>query len=1186
MKINALCFVLLLFFPSLIISVNGQPVLTPALEEVVSQKEEEEFISVNIKLAKQYDDELLYQKARSILNPEKRRAFVIYELKKFNKTHQKELLSFLNKQKAKGRVREINPLWITNLINSEVKVSVIQELINRKDIIQLDYNKIEEVLTESHVSPQSKKLGNNTLENPDLAWNISMIKADQVWASGYTGEGVLAAVLDTGVNYHHLDIQDNMWEHPDYPNHGYNFAENNFDPMDYHGHGSHCAGTLAGNGTAGTATGVAPEASVMAVKVLNDQGGGTEVWVWQGIQFAIENGAQIMSISLGWGHNHGPDRSTWRQIMNNALNAGVIAAVSAGNRGTSGPPPPNQVGTPGDVPPPWLHPDQLVQEGISAVVSVGSVTNSGALSPFSSNGPVTWENIPPFNDYEYNPGMGLIRPDVVAPGSEILSLSHSDNSSYTIKSGTSMAAPAVAGLFALMISKNPGLIPEKISQIVEQSAFSSADNKNNAIGSGLIDALETIQQTPLPAIYYSHHELDDSQGNDNGNINPGELISVNVTLENTTQESIENVWTVLEIDSEYISLIDGITDTVDFQPGEIKTLNNAFAFQTAENIPNNYSVIFKLVARSQQDTGSVWLSSFTEEAHAPELTFSNPRIDNKQDNSLIIDPGQTSEMKITLSNTGNFISDSVEAFLESDGQWLNIISPAAPPMTPLAPGDSIELPFVINAFHDAPFGSVAPLYFNAFSGLYEFDYSREILIGQVPYSIYTEKDIPSTFAENVNTDSSSLEPGQISVNIPEESIIVGVDVSYSMKSHSGAYMSDQRSFIRCVSEGGETEPQVYSGNNDTPGTQQYERLGLDIANGVEGGGEIEFELHAFRIWGGEGSNTNYVYVPVNTWEIWVHHEFPAYEVTFLVKNQLDDLVENATIKVGNTTRETNDSGEAVFFLPKGILYFDASAANHEPLLIQPIEVTEQNNFVEVSMLRQFKANFSIKDVHGNEIPNAVIVFNGESFAPGEYTIEGLGNGTYNYEIHAEGFLSKEGEIVINNEDVEVEAIMTPFYRVTFVISDEWGNEVDNAFITLNGVPFEQGEYIIENLIPGAYSFLVEAAHYQDYTGNFEVVDQNAELEVVLQSDGTFVFDLSEKEMTVFPNPANSFVYVKAEDLIWKVRMLDITGRLLYSSEPAKKSYKLNVSGFENGVYFIQVITPKGSVTRKVQISKK
>ncbi len=157
---------------------------------------------------------------------------------------------------------------------------------------------------------------------------------------------------------------------------------------------------------------------------------------------------------------------------------------------------PDNVRTPGDCPPPWLHPDQTLQGGTSAAIVVGASTQGDAVASFSSVGPVQWDNAS-FNDYPYQPEMGLIRPDVIAPGTNIKSLNYQNDYGYVDGwDGTSMATPCVAGTIALMLSKNYTLQPSQIDEILETTAYHLSNTKNNSSGSGRIDALEAINNTP------------------------------------------------------------------------------------------------------------------------------------------------------------------------------------------------------------------------------------------------------------------------------------------------------------------------------------------------------------------------------------------------------------------------------------------------------------------------------------------------------------------------------------------------------------------------------------------------------------------------------------------------------------------------------------------------------------------
>ncbi len=503
---------------------GNQNLLTPQLEQKLRESTQDELIPINIVMKQQYDHQDLLQQS-TFLPLSERRNFVIQELKTFTNIHQQDILYDLQNLSYNDIVQDIQSLWVSNVITCKATPEVIYDLIQRDDIGFIDHDEIRNMLMfekGDYYNPTSR----------EITWNVIKVNADDVWNLGYTGSGVVVAVIDTGVNYNHVDLADHLWTDPNYPNHGWDFRFNDNNPMDDHGHGTHCSGTVAGDGTAGSQTGMAPDAQIMCLKVLDSGGSGSESGVWNAIQFAINNGANIMSMSIGWPHAWGPNRATWRNTLNTALAAGVVASVAAGNEGDQqySYPIPDNVRTPGDCPPPWLHPDQTLIGGISSVICIGATNSGDGIAGFSGRGPSTWEYISGFNDYPYSPEMGLIRPDIVAPGVNIKSLAHYSNYGYENGwNGTSMATPCAAGVMALMLSKNPNLIPAQIDQILEETAYVLSTSKNNTSGSGRVDALEAINQVPFPCpiMYFYPDSLD--------------FGSVQIGCDSTLQFYVENV---------------------------------------------------------------------------------------------------------------------------------------------------------------------------------------------------------------------------------------------------------------------------------------------------------------------------------------------------------------------------------------------------------------------------------------------------------------------------------------------------------------------------------------------------------------------------------------------------------------------------------------------------------------------
>jgi hypothetical protein len=504
----------------LLISILSGARITPDLQNALQTAKKGEFIRVNLVMEKQLNGlELIKQYPHIYRNKKARRNFVKQALKEFARETQRPVIEKLRELEKQGLVRNIRSLWIANVINFEGTRDAILQIQKLSGIRSLDLDEERILIVNQKDLEKHKKFAppdNTATPLKTIEWNIPHINAPQVWQLGYTGQGVIVAVLDTGVRYTHWDLADHIWTNPgEIPNngvdddgngyvddyYGYDFGYNDNDPMDGHGHGTHVSGTVAGDGTAGDTTGVAPDATIMCVKVLDDAGGGTESGVWEGMQYAADNGADIITMSLGWMHAWNPDRATWRSVCDNITAMGVAMTVAAGNERTSGDPAPDNIRTPGDVPPPWIHPDQDPLGATSAVITVGATDNNDVYGYFSSYGPVTWENISPYLDWAYQPEMGLMDPDVSAPGVNITSLDYSSDNGYASGwSGTSMATPHVAGLVALMLSKNPNLTPRQIDSIIELYGVIDLGpaGKDNDYGSGRIDCLAAINATPEP----------------------------------------------------------------------------------------------------------------------------------------------------------------------------------------------------------------------------------------------------------------------------------------------------------------------------------------------------------------------------------------------------------------------------------------------------------------------------------------------------------------------------------------------------------------------------------------------------------------------------------------------------------------------------------------------------------------
>ncbi|MDZ4121828.1 MAG: S8 family serine peptidase, partial [Candidatus Cloacimonadaceae bacterium] len=288
-------------------------------------------------------------------------------------------------------------------------------------------------------------------------------------------------------------------------------------------------------------------------------------------------------------------------------------AVATGNEGNSG------IRTPGDCPSPWRHPDQTLIGGQSGVVSVGATDYNNQPASFSSRGPATWQLISPYFDYPLNPGIGLIKPDIAAPGVDIVSLSRaSDNVSYATMSGTSMATPAVAGVMALMYSKKPTASPEEISQHLELSALALAAVKNNTTGSGRVDALAALNNLAAH-ISILDYTID---GDSEGHAHAGQTINLGISLINYGVYDIQNVQASLASNDPYVSILNNSVNYGDIDGLETAPPPYGFVLGFAPHTPQNHSA--HLVLELSASGGLTWEQELYINVQAPYLELLFP----------------------------------------------------------------------------------------------------------------------------------------------------------------------------------------------------------------------------------------------------------------------------------------------------------------------------------------------------------------------------------------------------------------------------------------------------------------------------------------------------------------------------------------------------------------------------------
>ncbi|AKB52358.1 Chitin binding protein [Methanosarcina barkeri str. Wiesmoor] len=375
-------------------------------------------------------------------------------------SEQKNLIKFLENEKSKNKVNKIKPIKIINAVAAKVNPEVLASLAGRSDVSKIELDEVVSIVGQSE--PSFKKIAASTTLSTAAstnAWGVDKIDAPAVWQQGINGKGITVAVVDTGIDATHPDLDD-LDDNPstnDPKVVGWvDYINSQSSAYDDNGHGTHVAGIVSGTGDNGIQTGVAPGTKLLVAKVFDSEGDGYLSTCILGFEWAVNNNARIISFSGG-----SPEHdSLFTTMINKVVAAGVVPVIAAGNDGDGS----GTITCPGD---------ELNS------LTVGATDSSDAIADFSSRGPVT------LDDQTY------IKPDISAPGVSIPSTYPGDG--YAYGDGTSMAAPHVSGTVALILEKKPTMTPAEVKKELESTAVDlGSAGKDNDYGSGRIDAYDAV----------------------------------------------------------------------------------------------------------------------------------------------------------------------------------------------------------------------------------------------------------------------------------------------------------------------------------------------------------------------------------------------------------------------------------------------------------------------------------------------------------------------------------------------------------------------------------------------------------------------------------------------------------------------------------------------------------------------
>lgn len=983
------------------------------------------------------------------------------------------------------------------------------------------------------------------------------ISLPAAWDIATGSPEVIVAILDGGIAIGHPDLELNIWEGV-----GYNFVDNSSIIVP-HNHGTHVAGTVGavnnnGIGVSGVAGGWGENQgiSLMSAQIFgesaSDQGGFHLAPI-----YAADNGAAISQNS--WGYI---SPGFYEQAVLDAIDyfnvhgggdvlEGGLTIFSAGNSGNS---------------------DDFYPAYYEGVLAVAATNHNDQLTGYSTYGHQIDLSAP-----------GGETSDNIAAG-VLSTVMQESGYGYAYYQGTSMASPHVSGVVALMISLVPGqLMAEEIKDILLASTDDISHlNPDYAdqMGAGRLNAYEALIQT---LIYGSDPAAPAAPGNLTATAGlQGELFAeiswVNPSL-TVLGDPLESLDAMLVFRNDI--LIDSLPDpemgaTVTFTDEGVEESGMYKYTVRGVNVKGKGARSVKNVFIGEDLPGKAVNVELITAGSNGVLTWENPLAGSNggyyDQSSLVFDvyrfPGEA--LVVSEYPLNSFLDTDIQ---EDGNYFYQIIA-----KNDLGVGDTVTSPrrtlggnFLIYEDFDIPLGTIPEGW--EIHGL-----------GQTNWGVHDWSHAGGE-APQMAFDQWPFFQGRSRL------------VTYTLDvGNYDELKLNYKTFVMNLTSG--TDPYEISVKYTIDGWYTWETL-MSFGHPTADYGPLEEEFNiqlpeyaeTFQIafkWDAPEATMGWKVISDWTIDDVILEAIGDYFGVFFEVSDDDGLpVSDALVTIHNTTG--SEVGQGHYF------FRDMVPGSYEFLIEKEdfhayegsLEVTD-NDVVEIItlMAKRYNVTFEVMDETGAVLNGATITLDDQTNEPGQYLFEGIPNGYYEYVVEKEGYFTYSDTLKISGEDIQKTITMVlESYMVEFKPVDQNGVEITKAIVVFDGEEHDPGVYVFEGIVPGDYPYTISKEGHDSVSDQVSVTNEDVVVEVELQNIVSVDLPPDNAIIRIHPNPARSDLNIQAGFIIYQLRLIDMLGQVVYTAEPGQADYQLNVSGFNNGVYFIQILFEEGSRTKRLQITR-